>query len=332
MITQIDLSFFKSFLADTLYFRPLTLLTGLNSSGKSSVIQALRLAEQAVGFHEQLLLQGHGDLSEFKNPYAKTLDDLQIAVSLSNGETIRIGGAYPIQLDIPFPDLLYVAADRFGPEVSVPIFAGDNYTMGHRGENMFKIIEYFSDEPLPEAIRHEAAEGNTFGYNLEAWLSVISPNTRLKTTVSEKSDSSYSTFNGFRAKNVGFGLSYTLPIITALLQASITPHRYLLILENPEAHLHPRGQTEIARLIAKAVEAGCQVIVETHSDHIINGIRIHAKESDSAFHEKVQIYWFELDQNRNTVSTEIHLDKNGRSTEYPEGFFDQFEINARKLI
>lgn len=51
----------------------------------------------------------------------------------------------------------------------------------------------------------------------------------------------------------------------------------LVILENPEAHLHPRGQTEMGKLIASVAHSGCQVIVETHSDHLFDGIRIYAK-------------------------------------------------------
>jgi len=74
----------------------------------------------------------------------------------------------------------------------------------------------------------------------------------------------------------GFGLSYTLPVITALLVGTLIPNS-LVIIENPEAHLHPRGQTEIARLIALCAQVGTQIIIETHSDHLFDGIRIAAK-------------------------------------------------------
>ncbi|WDZ73574.1 AAA family ATPase [Vibrio harveyi] len=48
----------------------------------------------------------------------------------------------------------------------------------------------------------------------------------------------------------------------------------LVIIENPEYHLHPKGQSYLGRLIALTAEAGVQVIVETHSDHLINGMRL----------------------------------------------------------
>jgi predicted ATPase len=142
-------------------------------------------------------------------------------------------------------------------------------------------------------------------------------------------DSSYATFNGYRATNVGFGLSYTLPVITALLVGTIIPNS-LVIIENPEAHLHPKGQTEMAKLIALCTQAGAQIIVETHSDHIFDGIRIAAKKMNMA--KDIQIHWFELDENKNTQVYSPILSNDGRIEEWPQGFFDQFEINSSELI
>ncbi len=75
----------------------------------------------------------------------------------------------------------------------------------------------------------------------------------------------------FRPTNVGFGISYALPVVTALLAAQ--PGE-LIIIENPESHIHPRGQAGLGKLIAKTAMNDVQLIVETHSDHIVNGIRI----------------------------------------------------------
>jgi predicted ATPase len=118
-------------------------------------------------------------------------------------------------------------------------------------------------------------------------------------------------------------------VITALLVGTILPNS-LVIIENPEAHLHPKGQTEIARLIALCTQVGAQVIVETHSDHLFDGIRIAAKQYKMA--QDVQIYWFELDKNKNTMVYSPVLSNDGRIDQWPEGFFDQFEINSSQLI
>ena len=160
---------------------------------------------------------------------------------------------------------------------------------------------------------------------------MISPKVKFDYKVNELSDDSYSTYNGFRTSNVGFGLSYTLPVIAILLRASLLPDSVVL-LENPEAHLHPRGQTEMGKLIACAVKAGVQVIVETHSDHLFDGIRIFAKEDGHVAHDFIG-YWFELDDDNFTQWENIQVNDAGQlSKEAPQGFCDQFEINAMKLI
>jgi predicted ATPase len=332
MVTNLELEGFKSFLFEDLEFGKLTLLTGINSSGKSSVIQALRMLSN-ISQGKEVLLDGHGDYGDLINSNAD-----QIGVWVTS-EDDPVGfkwekSSREIKIDAPldnFPEMIYVAADRFGPEVITPIYAGDNYRIGSRGENIFKCIDHFSSEIIPSEAQHEDAEGDTFWFNLAAWLGVVSPNPKFKAFVDRKSDASYGTFNDRRSKNVGFGLSYSLPVITALLLGTIVPDS-LVIIENPEAHLHPRGQTEIARLIAQCVEAGAQVIIETHSDHLFDGIRIHALKSESQFHELVKTYWFELDQSGNTIATEINIDEHGRLDNNPDGLFDQFGINARKLL
>ena len=47
----------------------------------------------------------------------------------------------------------------------------------------------------------------------------------------------------------------------------------LWLIENPEVHLHPAGQAQMGQFLAEVAAAGVQVIVETHSDHVFNGIR-----------------------------------------------------------
>jgi predicted ATPase len=328
MIQHIELNGFKSFVADELTLGNLTLLTGLNSSGKSSVIQALLLLEKAAK-KETLFLEGHGHLSEAQNRYS--VDGIELSVHFDNTSSITIREDESlIYGDVNFPEIIYISADRFGPETSVAINVG-NDKLGRRGENIFKCIDIYADYPLNDLLKHEKSEGDTFLFNLRAWLGVISPNVKFKHELQPVSDSSYGTFNGYRAKNVGFGLSYALPVITALLLGSITPNS-LVVIENPEAHLHPKGQTEMARLIALCAESGVQVIIETHSDHLFDGIRIYAKNSKSNFNDKVKIYWLELDKNANTDVQEAELDENGRIANWPQGLFDQFEINASKLL
>ena len=102
----------------------------------------------------------------------------------------------------------------------------------------------------------------------------------------------------FRATNVGFGLSYILPVITAML----TPPGTLCLVENPEAHLHPRGQTRIAELAVRAAMTGVQIIVETHSDHFLDGVRIAVRDGLIA-PEQIAIHYFERADNSVKVTS-----------------------------
>lgn len=329
MIKSIHLSGFKSFIDEEIEFGKLTILSGLNSSGKSSVIQAIQLLEKA-NKAEEIYLEGHGNISESQNPYVR--DGVGLECLLTDGTSVEILNNKRSERNnahIEFPEIIHISADRFGPETSLPI--NNIYgKLGKRGENLFKCIDSVSDKIIPETLIHPDSEGETFLFNLRAWLGIISPNVNFESFIQEKSDSSYSTFNTYRSKNVGFGLSYSLPIITALLLGSITPNS-IVILENPEAHLHPRGQTEIAKLISLCVDAGVQILVETHSDHLFDGIRLYCKNNDN-FNKEVCTYWFELDKNRNTDTSKVSIDGNGRIKDWPKGMFDQFSINSSKLL
>jgi len=330
MIKQLRITGFKSFVSDTIDFGGLTLLTGLNSSGKSSVIQALLILEKVARREKNILLEGHGDFDELKNPYEA--DAVGLEATCDHG-IVRIEKCEPIMPTegSVFPSIIYISANRFGPEVSLPI-TPNNLSLGSRGENVLNVIDKYASYELNPILRNEKSQGYTFEYNLWGWLKVISPGVEFSYRIQKESDSSFSLFNQHRSKNVGFGLSYTLPVITALLLGTITPNS-LVIIENPEAHLHPKGQTEMAKLISLCVEAGTQVIIETHSDHVFNGIRIHAKKNQTnKFAEQVKLYWFELDKNNNTEVFESSLDNDGRLDKWPDGLFDQFEINASELL
>lgn len=93
-----------------------------------------------------------------------------------------------------------------------------------------------------------------------------------------------------RPANTGFGLSSALPIIVAGLS---TDAGGTLLIENPEAHLHPAAQSRMGAFLALVAGAGVQVFVETHSDHILNGIRRAAVVDKSIVCEDVVVHFFD---------------------------------------
>lgn len=87
----------------------------------------------------------------------------------------------------------------------------------------------------------------------------------------------------FESYNVGFGYSYILSIIVSAL---IAKEGNILIIENPEAHLHPKAQLNLSYLLAKLTGNGVQVFIETHSEHIVNGFRIAALKDGFSLNNK----------------------------------------------
>lgn len=331
MITKIELKGFKSYVDYTFELKPLTILTGLNSSGKSSVIQAIRMMDNMSsrengGSHVWNL--GLGSDSELVNP---NCENFQIS-AWKNHRHEEAWFSYNSSKSRnklwPMPSCIYVAADRMGATSTIPIY--EDEALGGRGENVLRRIDHFRDEQLPELLRGDA-EGTTLNYVLRYWLQKISPGVKFDYRIEEKADVSYSLYDNHRSANVGYGLSYSLPVIVALLTSTLETGSIVLI-ENPEAHLHPQGQAEMARLICLCVEAGAQVVVETHSDHLFDGVRIYARESENHFASKVATFWCQLDDNRNTQVDRCQIQENGRLNHCPEHMFDQFLLDSEKLL
>jgi predicted ATPase len=236
-------------------------------------------------------------------------------------------------------NLTYVSAERLGPRklhLLSETFArrGD---IGAKGEYALNLLKERSSDLLSQDDpRCASASSYRWIDVLDQWLQAITPGAHLELEAIDAADALIAgfTFNRagdvasrrYRATNVGFGLSYVLPVIIALLSAPGA----LVLIENPEAHLHPRGQTKMAELAVRAACAGVQVIVETHSDHFMDGVRIAVRDSlilptEIAFH-----YFNRADGGASVISPRI--DDDGRLSAWPTGFFDQHDDNLARLL
>lgn len=329
MIDKISLYGFKSYVNQDFSLRPLTILTGLNSSGKSSVIQAVRILNNVTVFKnasKALYQLNIGNESEIRNP---NCSKIKISATFDQEDTDNV--SFDSEEGIKFtsfPHLIYISASRRGATPTIPL--SPNFEIGPEGENVLNVIEHYGDEILPDSLQDDA-EGKTFSYVLTGWLQKISPGVKFEPKLARQADVSYSLYDQHRSSNVGYGLSYSLPVIAALLLGTLNKESLVLI-ENPEAHLHPRGQYEMSRLICLCVEAGAHVIVESHSDHLFDGVRIFCKESEALFSNKVIVYWCQLDEHKCTKVDICNILKNGKVDNWPQGMFDQFLIDAEKLI
>ena len=130
-----------------------------------------------------------------------------------------------------------------------------------------------------------------------------------------------------RPQHVGFGLSHVLPILVAALVARVGD---MLLIENPEVHLHPAGQALMGRFLAEVAASGVQVILETHSDHVLNGARRAVRDAVVSPADVV-LHFF---RDRNLDGDQVvspRVDVRGNVDFWPEGFFDQFDKDATAL-
>ena len=134
---------------------------------------------------------------------------------------------------------------------------------------------------------------------------------------------------GFRPSNVGFGYSYILPIITTILFAE---EGSKIFIENPEAHLHPGAQSRLTEFMIKhASLKNLQLYIETHSDHVINCLRISIsnkliKRTDA------KIIYFSRDEGNNPLVSQINIDSQGNLSDYPDGFMDEWGNQMAQLV
>lgn len=137
--------------------------------------------------------------------------------------------------------------------------------------------------------------------------------------------------NRFKPENVGFGISYSLHVVTALLSAKSGS---LVVIENPESHIHPKGQAELGRLISLVAENDVQVLIETHSDHILNGIRVGVKKGELDKNKAIAFYFKKVvtDQEQYSEVINIEFDGKGELSEYPEGLLDEWSNQLMNLL
>lgn len=295
------------------------------------------------GTNEDMKFELHHD--EISTPcrlsfvYSEDADQLQAKDTLPSEKT-GLGAETAWSHFPPFGgNVIYMGADRIGPQKIYGLSA--TFTrlgnLGLRGEDAINYLNQrqedlidATDPRFPQQKKARLLEV------VDYWLQEITPGAHLRFETISDADALVAGFefdklgdirtNRYRTTNVGFGLSYVLPVLASLL----SPPGALCLIENPEAHLHPKGQTKLAELAVRASLSGIQVIAETHSDHFMDGVRIAVRNgliqpNETAFH------YFARDNDRTVVSSpEVNAD--GRLSSWPPGFFDQHEENLAKLL
>jgi len=376
MIKKLTLKNFKAFEEEAFNIAPLTLITGINGMGKSSIIQSLLLLKD--NYNIKNLTTGNpisltGDLVDLETAeslcYFKA-NDRKVSIDIvdensSEGNKLNdycweLDASIANAIELPFsfsstgdledlslfrPSFIFLSAERLGPrgEYEKKYKRNFNTRLGVQGELTPAYLNNAANANqkigLPGMKNSKLPQGaDQLTENVNAWMSQIMA-LPMKTISNSISDSKFKLeykFEGSMGKNfsalqVGFGMTFVLPIVVALLQAQKGD---LIIVENPEAHLHPAAQVEIGMMIAQAVENGVQVIVESHSDHILNSLRL-ARKKGILGEKDINLIFVQHDISSGTNITftdEIQIKDNGKLTKRPEYFFDTWDDILIKLI
>ncbi len=356
MISGLAIESFKRFQHLEMGLAQLTVLTGLNGSGKSTVVQSILLAHQASRVNgDKVPLAGEpgldlGNVSDVTNVRAASG---VVAVRLRRGnrdyrwtfepDADGDDAAYmqvtakprtpPAPIGRRGFELIFLSAERLGPRTSHPTdpSSPDEAGIGEDGRYVAHVLATREREEVDEGRRHVAAGSvTTLGAQVEAWMSELVGEVQFEASLVPRT--SLATLHvrtpgtlgeWMLPTNTGFGISYCLPVVVAALVAAPGG---LLIVDSPEAHLHPSAQSSMGRFLAQVASTGVQVMVETHSDHVLNGIRIAVGVDRVISSDKVGVVYFgEADP------IPLSLSERGAIERWPDGFFDQIERDLSTL-
>lgn len=348
MIKSIKLKDFKCFIDEQVKCKEMTILAGANASGKSSVIQALLLYygcgnDALIPINVKKVLGI--DIGGPKNLVSQKANTSNLeAFSIEiNGKRTVFSYDMMQQLDlfarregkIDEAVLWYLNAERIGPRMNQT--AGGELKINHFGKNAIYLMDVadLRKVTVPPKMRLDQ-DTIKFSRIVEQWMSVILGDMKLTTIVdNDKAQAELKIQNDMVDAAVvptltGFGISCVLPIVVAgLYLVAIDGENKILVVENPEAHLHPSAQSNIGKFLAALSLNGVQTVIETHSEHIIDGARIELYKQNAT--DKLCIDYF-YESNDEVVTQSIDIGEDGEINSWPDGFFDQKRLDLKEIF
>ncbi|CEI72720.1 AAA family ATPase [Romboutsia hominis] len=357
MINYIKLKNFKCFENEQIKLSKSTLLLGVNSGGKSSLIQSLllfnssifNLQDKDISSLDLINNKYNLNLYSFDEILNNKYDDDFFEISIFNGnEETKIeytptddNNIIDLNIDTntnmePL-DIIYLGAER-----SITSFQRNgninNIELGRNNEYIGYIIEKGKKRAVKayEDRNHWTFKDTAlFDFQVNKWLDYILPSNKVSASSIGIDNYISLTFGeklNLHQTNIGYGVSFILPIIVGGL---IAKPESILIVENPELHLHPSAQSKIAEFLGLISMAGVQVIVETHSEHVVNGFRKSVLNKEHPL-QNVDLVINYFDNDGSCEIKRIELNERAEIKYWPKGFMDQeekdlFEMRKMRL-
>ena len=132
--------------------------------------------------------------------------------------------------------------------------------------------------------------------------------------------------------DVGYGVSQALPVIFEILRNWHMETAPLLLLQQPELHLHPSAQAALGSFFCHSAQEYRQLVVETHSDHLLDRVRMDIRDRRTTLQpDDVSILFFE----RNRLDVRIHslrIDAEGNVLGAPDSYRQFFMDETRRSL
>lgn len=233
-------------------------------------------------------------------------------------------------------ELIFLSAVRQGAAEAFPVpdlpsaVPGD---VGQEGQFAAYWYDQYVDDEVEPARRHPNEPASSLRKQLDAYLNTLFPGAQVNVSANPSVDLLSVKFRlanssaWHRPANIGYGLIYSFPILVALLT---TRPGGIIIIDSPEAHLHPSAQSKMGLILSRFAAAGQILVVETHSDHLVNGVRLAVIEGTLATNSLAVYFFAGVDVEGHGV-TSPRLDDHGRFNVWPKGFFDQTEEDLSRL-
>jgi hypothetical protein len=363
-ITSITVEGFKSFYQkQTIEIRPLTILAGVNSSGKSSIMQPLLLLKQTLDAPYDpgpLLLDGpnvsitrieqvlsrepeqareftvgfqasEGDPEAYRFTFARG-DSGDVRLTDATVNIARASSRAPREE----PSLADVRAmDEIGAVIHLPALRG-NPRRTYRTASVHRQFPGVFNDYTASVIatwqrRKQDQRLTALGHDMEllGLTSHVAARQLDDANVELLVDRlPHARRDGSRdlvnIADVGFGVSQTLPVVVAL---QVAAPGQLIYLEQPEIHLHPRAQVAFAELLRAAADRGVRVVVETHSSLLLRAIQTMVAKG-TLDEGNVALHWFSRDPETGMSRVaSATLDRYGAFGDWPEDF-DEVDLKA----
>ena len=223
----------------------------------------------------------------------------------------------------------FIAPLRHTPERTY-LIKGNVNSVGVSGENTPTLLAKIKDKKFANDFsfieNFPKVHENSYFEVIQYWLTYFEMG---KLSVSGKNGAISIALDEHNISDIGFGVSQVLPIIT---QGIYMNKEETLIIEQPEIHLHPKMELDMADYLLELVKSERNLIVETHSDHIINRIIHRVMENYEELNTLVKIYFVENTTEGAVIYPQIEIDKFKGTKNIYKNFFTQYTAESKDIV